>query len=86
LTKGEENSKTYHIGVETGGTSCKVAIFVAQKDSNTLQRELVKIFPTENPADTVQNMVDWLNSFDGKKYSSMGVASFGPICIDKTSS
>jgi len=38
------------------------------------------------PADTISEMVKYINEFSGTAaYESMGIASFGPICIDKTS-
>lgn len=80
-----ENGITYHIGIETGGTTCKVGIFSGKNgDLNKLDFVEKEIFETKMPEDTIKQMCDFINQ-TGRKYSSMGVAAFGPICLDKTS-
>jgi fructokinase len=84
----EQAPQHYHLGVETGGTGCKVAIFVSTPGVDMLKRVVVKKFVTENPDVTVNKMVDFVNQFSTSNkctFSSLGVASFGPICIDQSS-
>ena len=40
---------------------------------------------TTNPKDTVQLILNFINSFE-YKYRSVGIAAFGPIGVDKTQS
>lgn len=77
---------TYHIGVETGGTGCKVGIFqkVDGKFSFTIVRKY--FVETTTPKDTVQKMCDYINNQKDLTFSSMGVAAFGPLCLNKSSS
>jgi len=82
LNKGN----TYHIGVETGGTGCKVGIF--QKIDGKFSHTIVRKFfvETTTPKDTVQKMCDYINNQKDLTFSSMGVAAFGPLCLNKSSS
>ena len=79
-TADEEKEETYHIGIETGGTSCKVAIM---KDLKSLELYKSKVFDTTEPDATIAEICKWIN---GQPYvfSSLGVAAFGPLCLDKS--
>lgn len=72
----------YHIGIETGGTTCKVGIMHGSKSLKMLSQ---KIVDTTSPAETISKICEWLNS-QPYQYSSLGVAAFGPLCLDKSSS
>ena len=68
-----------HVGGEMGGTSCKVGVFdehLKQVDS--------KIFKTLTPTETLTQMSDYINS-KGNKIDSIGIAAFGPLCLDPSS-
>jgi fructokinase len=55
-------------------------------EGDKLERVACKIFETDMPGDTITEMVKYINDFSGTNaFDSMGIASFGPICIDKTS-
>ena len=69
---------TYHIGVETGGTSCKVGIM---KGAHSLEIFASVIIPTTTPSETVEKICDFINSLP-YTYSSIGIAAFGPLCLD----
>ena len=73
------NEPTYHIGVEMGGTSCKVGI-IEGLDKLEVHKEF--LVETTSPAETLQKMCDWLNE-QPEIYSSIGIASFGPICLNQ---
>ncbi len=53
-----ENAKSSHIGIETGGTSCKVGIM---RDVKSLKLDVTKTFETTEPAETVQKICDYIN-------------------------
>ena len=75
------DSTNYHIGVEMGGTSCKVGIIKGLERLDTHKEFIVE---TTSPAETIKKMCDWLNQ-QPEVYSSIGIASFGPICLNKNS-
>eukprot|EP00347_Sterkiella_histriomuscorum_P014476 403360730 len=72
---------TYHIGIETGGTSCKVGIMKNIGVDNLIHTHHVN---TRVPSETMQDIMDYINSFD-YTYSSVGIAAFGPIGLNQTS-
>ena len=76
---------TYHIGIETGGTGCKVGIFkrVNGKFSFDIVRKY--LVDTTTPKETVQKMCDYINNQKDIVFSSMGVAAFGPLCLNTNS-
>ena len=57
------------------GTSCKVAI---AKGTYTNIVEKISV-DTEDPMKTVSKIVDWLAD---KNISTLGVAAFGPLCLN----
>jgi fructokinase len=71
---------TYHLGIETGGTSCKVGVMKGKSSLNIIKTNIIK---TTTPEETVQNIVKIINESEFT-FSSMGVAAFGPLCLDKT--
>jgi len=73
------SSETYHIGVEMGGTGCKIA-FMSSADPEKLID--VHLVPTEKPMKTLENLASFILK-QPHTFSSMGIASFGPICIDE---
>ncbi|EFA79501.1 hypothetical protein PPL_07552 [Heterostelium album PN500] len=68
-----------YAGVEAGGTGFTLAIASGTPD-NIVDRVSI---PTTTPDETKANVLEWLR---GKKFSSIGVASFGPIDLDTKSS
>ena len=67
-------SETYHIGVEMGGTGCKIA-FMSSADPEKLID--VHLVPTEKPMKTLENLASFILK-QPHTFSSMGIASFGP--------
>ena len=51
------------------------------KDHNIIASEVIH---TVDPETTVAKICEWINSQD-YDYTSLGVAAFGPICLDKSS-
>jgi len=72
---------TYHIGVEMGGTGCKIG-FVSSLEPEKMMG--IHTIPTETPNVTVQNLASFILE-QPHMFSSIGIASFGPICIDEKS-
>jgi fructokinase len=68
-------------GIETGGTSIKVAI-AKDHPSNIIDK---KSFETskDDPSKSVAKVVAWLRE---RKFDALGIASFGPIDLNKSSS
>jgi fructokinase len=68
------------IGVEMGGTGCKVAAF-------SLEQQLLnkETFKTEDPKTTLNQMTDWINANYSGRIAAVGIACFGPLCLDKAS-
>lgn len=66
--------------VELGGTSCRAA--VAYADDPTTIVDIIET-PTTDPIATVGQIVRFLRRHE--PFASLGVASFGPIDLDKTS-
>lgn len=67
--------------VELGGTSCRVA--VAYADDPTTTVDLVEV-PTIDPNSTVRAIATFLRGH--VSFVALGIASFGPIDLDKSSS
>jgi len=65
--------------VEAGGTSFCVAIANSSNITELIDRV---VFPTTTPQETLSNVVEWLKQ---RKFDALGVASFGPIELDKAS-
>jgi len=57
------------------GTTCKVAIAKGNY-SNIIEKTVI---PTTDPHETVSKIADWLAT---KSISSLGVAAFGPLCLN----
>lgn len=71
----------YHLALETGGTSCKVGIM---KDAKSLKMYKSKIIVTTTPKDTVGQICKYINE-QPETFSSLGIAAFGPLCLDRSS-
>lgn len=69
-------------GVELGGTKC---IAVLAKDGLILKREQ---WPTGLDSIVTLALIErWLEAeFDKNKFAAIGIASFGPLCLDPTNS
>jgi len=72
---------TYHIGVEMGGTGCKIG-FVSSLNPEKMIG--VHMIPTESPKATVHNLASFILE-QPHMFSSIGIASFGPICMNEKS-
>jgi fructokinase len=64
--------------VELGGTKINLAVGTGPDD---LRAEAV--IPTTDPASTIRAAIDFLRAQDG--LTAVGIASFGPVCLDKAS-
>ena len=64
-------------GIELGGTKCIAAI---AKTPNSII-DSIRI-PTSSPNETLSHISDF---FTGYKINSLGVATFGPVCLDSFS-
>ncbi len=64
------------------GTTCKVGILRSPESEHNIIASAV--IHTRDPESTVAEICAFLNSHE-YEYSSMGVAAFGPICLDKSS-
>jgi fructokinase len=64
--------------VELGGTKINLAVGTGPDD---LRAEAV--IPTTDPASTIRAAIDFLRAQDG--FMAVGIASFGPVCLDKAS-
>lgn len=88
-------AENLHVGVELGGTSCKTAIFKTEirSDVTYFDRVHYEEFTTshEDPMQTFDEIKSWLlfnlaaDSEDAVLPGTLGIAAFGPICLDKTS-
>ena len=84
-----------HIGVELGGTGCKLAIYKENGDAQLEQVFLHKVETSQSDANvTTQSLIDAgkeaISGLTGKPFAdalpdSMGIAAFGPVCLDETS-
>lgn len=64
------------------GTTCKVGILQSPvSDHNVIASQIVH---TRDPESTIAEICEWLNQQEFE-YTSMGVAAFGPLCLDKAS-
>jgi fructokinase len=64
--------------VELGGTKINLAVGTGPDD---LRAEAV--IPTTDPISTIRAAIDFLRAQDG--FMAVGIASFGPVCLDKAS-
>lgn len=64
--------------IELGGTKINLAIGTGPDD---LRAEAV--VPTTNPETTLRSAIDFLRAHPG--LTAIGISSFGPVCLDKTS-
>jgi len=77
------------VGIELGGTTIVIAI--GKRSFNqfgiALPPEIFRKyeFETEDPKKSVETMFKWLKKHTVMEYDCIGVASFGPICLDKSS-
>ncbi|KAL0476675.1 fructokinase [Acrasis kona] len=77
-------------GVECGGTTFKVSIAGYDKVSKKLDRLETTIIDTTTPPETINKVVEWLQQKQeehkkGDPIVSIGIASFGPVDLDKSS-
>ena len=71
------------IGIEMGGTSCKVARFDVQH--NMLDKSVVETSQT-NAQETLDALSAWIEAaVKDSKIAAIGIACFGPLCLDRTS-
>lgn len=71
----------FHLALETGGTSCKVGII---NDAKSLKICKSKIIKTTTPKETVEKICQYINE-QPETFSSIGIAAFGPLCLDRSS-
>ena len=77
----------YIAGIEMGGTTCVVAVSAMEKPEIILERQE---FDTDNvPASTLNNLVEFLQAnlkkYEVKSFKAIGIASFGPIDLQRES-
>lgn len=80
-----EDVRQIFIALELGGTTCRVAFFACkQVDAKPLSFHLV---PTTEPEETLENLRKIMkeNIKEGEEYATLGIASFGPLCLDRKS-
>ena len=63
--------------LEAGGT--KMVCAIGNENGEILDRV---VFPTEDPQETMPRLLSW---FAGQKPDALGIASFGPLNLDRTS-
>ncbi len=63
--------------LEAGGT--KMVLAVGNENGEIMERVSI---PTETPSITIPKIIDY---FKGKKIAALGIASFGPVDLDKKS-
>lgn len=68
------------IGIEMGGTSCKIGAF--DLSNKLIEKTVVKTSATDAQA-TLAEISAWISKFSDIK--AIGIACFGPLCLDKTS-
>ena len=72
-----------HVGIEMGGTSCKIGIFTA--DFQLKAKTVIQTSSTDAQF-TLNEISTWIAEQCGQRHpESIGIACFGPICLDKTS-
>lgn len=76
-----QDGKLYHIGIETGGTTCKVGIMHGAKSLTIIKRLVVE---TTTPKETVKKLCAFINEQE-EVFASVGIAAFGPLCLDRGS-
>jgi fructokinase len=73
------NDRVYG-GIETGGT--KVVCAIGAASNNLLKTQ----FPTTDPDETIGKIIDFFKSYPHlKQLAAIGIASFGPLDLDKHS-
>jgi fructokinase len=70
---------TVYGGIETGGTKFVCAIGTAPDDLITTQ------FPTTSPDESIVKAVDFFRGSSLKQLTAIGIASFGPLDLDRNS-
>eukprot|EP01100_Stratorugosa_tubuloviscum_P000646 TRINITY_DN1140_c0_g1_i1.p1 TRINITY_DN1140_c0_g1~~TRINITY_DN1140_c0_g1_i1.p1 ORF type:complete len:310 (+),score=144.36 TRINITY_DN1140_c0_g1_i1:47-976(+) len=73
------DEEIFFAGIETGGTHVVVGISQGTATNIIHKQE----FATTTPTETITNCIQWLKD---KKFSSFGLASFGPVDLDTSSS
>lgn len=74
--------KKYYGGVEAGGT--KFVCVVASGPDDILAQER---FPTTDPTETIGKTIEFFQPFvESNQLAALGIASFGPVDLDKKSS
>eukprot|EP01132_Coremiostelium_polycephalum_P009889 gene9889-12131_t len=73
-----ESKANLYAGVEAGGTSFTIAI-ASGIPSNIIDRISI---PTTTPQETKEKVLEWLRT---KQFQSIGIASFGPVDLDRES-
>ncbi|KAL4471445.1 hypothetical protein ABPG74_008338 [Tetrahymena malaccensis] len=73
--------------IELGGTSIRLAIGIKETHPDGTQtckfdQESFKTIETKEPEDNIQQIKEY---FENQNIDSVGIASFGPICLDETS-
>jgi len=73
------------LSIELGGTNAKIALIKKTYNKNTQKYnfEILKRFEisTNEPEKTIETL---LSLVQGEKFSSIGIASFGPLCLNQS--
>ena len=54
----ERPGERFHLGIETGGTTCKIGVM---KDVKSLKIEKKVVIQTTTPQETVDKICTWIN-------------------------
>jgi len=82
--KHPEVATTRVLAIATGGTSCRLAICERKKDPNGLVTVEVKKRETVGTTTTKTFLEDITKFISGETLDELGIASFGPISLDKS--
>ena len=79
-----KKESTNILGLEMGGTGCKISLINRRwnKTTGKYDYQIVSRHETEStsPTETVDRLLAFVQ---GSQFSQIGIASFGPVCLNK---